>query len=194
MNKISIPKGNNKLGSIPAYSLPPDKTCKGNPCHKKGCYYNKFVKLRPTVKKSVYNNWELLKKHHGTEQTIFDICRSIEKNKPNYFRWFVGGDIPSQLFLDGMYYVALTNPETKFLCYTKKYNKYDFSNTPKNLQIVYSAWVNIPLPPDDKPIAFYQDGTEKRVYNAITCKGKCDLCFKCWHLSRLKKNVVFNRH
>ena len=93
-----------------------------------------------------------------------------------------------------MVWLAISFPKTKFLCFTKKYDEIDFYDIPDNLQIVFSVWPNEPLPPTNKPFAFMQDGTENRIFNAIKCKNKCDKCNKCFNLTKIKKNVVFNKH
>ena len=64
--KVSISKGNSKMGSIPSVSLPPCTTCNPNaPCFKK-CYAVKIQRLYKTVKTAYENNLdtelELLKK------------------------------------------------------------------------------------------------------------------------------------
>ena len=50
------------------------------------------------------------------------------------------------------------------------------------------------LPKTTLPLAYMQDGTEKRVTNALECPGNCETCGMCWNLKSLNKNVVFKKH
>ena len=67
-------------------------------------------------------------------------------------------------------------------------------NLPNNLTIVISVWPGLRIPNSKLPKAFMQDGTENRINNAIECPGNCENCGMCWNLSKLGKNVVFNKH
>ena len=59
--KVSISKGNSKMGDIPSVSLPPCTTCNPEaPCFKK-CYAVKIQRLYKTVKTAYENNLEILK-------------------------------------------------------------------------------------------------------------------------------------
>lgn len=190
-----VSPNNSKLGNIPSYSLHPDKTCTNNECYKSGCYFLKLTKIYPSLVKTLDHNHTILNRH-GIAYTMYSISDYLHVSNAKYFRWFVGGDIPSQAFYNGMVELAKMHPEVKFLCFTKQYNSIRFGRIPSNLSIVLSAWVNQPLPKTSQklPIAYYQNGFESRIKNELYCKGNCSKCYYCFNLKKLGKNIVFNRH
>ena len=122
------------------------------------------------------------------------IDKWVDKNKPMFFRWHVAGDIPEQMYLDCMKKLCRNHPQTKFLCFTKKFHL-DYSKKPKNLQVVFSAWPGLDMPKTKFRIAWMNDGKDGRIpKNAIHCPGNCENCGMCWNLSELKKDVVFDKH
>jgi hypothetical protein len=127
---------------------------------------------------------------------FLDISQQIfhAKKSPKFFRWHVSGDIISQEYLEGMKSIAAAFPGIKFLAFTKIYSL-KFGKLPENLSIVLSAWPGLPMyNPYNLPVAYMQDGSEKRVKNALECPGGCDTCGMCWNLKKINKNVVFNKH
>ena len=186
---------NSKLGDIPSYSLSPHKTCKGNECYNKGCYFLKLTKIYNSLLPTLDHNHYILNRY-PIEHTIDYIYNYIVYTQASYFRWFVGGDIPSQDFYNAMVKLAKRLPSVKFLCFTKQYNKIKFGRIPSNLSIILSAWVGVPLPKtsQDLPIAYYQNGYEGRVENELHCRGNCSKCYYCFNLKALGKNIVFHRH
>jgi hypothetical protein len=194
-----ISKGNNKLGrNLPNVSLTPIKGCvKGVPCAKR-CYANKAYRQYPNVKTAWDSNLELaLNDHEGYFKGISDY---LIKNKPEYFRWHVAGDILDYRYLNSMMILALEHPHTQFLCYTKNYaivNEYlsDMScvneDPPENLVIYLSVWPNVEVPnPHNLRLAYYQDGTETRA-NGFACPGSCVDCKECW---MGLQDVIFIKH
>jgi hypothetical protein len=190
---VTISEGNRKVGSVPSISLPPIVTC--NPRAKcfKDCYVLKSFRIWPDVRKAYQKN---LQTYNTDPKTYFDaIDNWIKIRKPTLFRYHVSGDIPNRAYLTGMIKVALNNPDVKFLAFTKRYNLNKlFKNIPENLSIVISAWPGMRLPSTTLPIAFMDDGSEKRINNAIDCFGNCETCGMCWSLKKINKNVVFKKH
>ena len=196
-NTVKISKtGNSKLGGhIGTVSLTPIKSC-GNCEHcKSDCYALNFMKRnKDTVPRYAINL------DHARRDVVdyFDcIIGQIERmRKPlTFFRWHIAGDIISQEYVDGMYRTARRFPDIKFLCFTKMFG-FDYSRKPKNLSIVFSAWpkMNITRKRGIR-IAWMDDGTDARIpKNALECFGNCEACGLCWHLSELKKDVVFHKH
>ena len=201
---VTISEGNSKLGEISNISLPPIETCIENPPCAKDCYPKVYMKRWPKIKEIYEKN---LRTYKNDPELYFKCIRTyIEKEKPKYFRWHVAGDIPDLYYLNQMHILAITNIDTKFMVFTKKY-KYvenDISqwvsralNSP--LRIILSAWPGLELPvlTDERgrnqryPIAFLED--DERRHNYLKCEGKCDACGKCWELKDLRKNVCLKR-
>lgn len=201
--KISISQGNDKLGSIPSISLPPITTCVANaPCGKT-CYALRMCKRRKRVAAAWQRNWRILNNDMCDYWNQLDMYFAIER--PRFFRFHVGGDIPNELYLAMMYLTASRNPRTKFLTFTKRYDMINLWRTapPKNLNIVLSAWNGMEIPPKmlrSFPIAWYRDpkAPDPRIpSDAVECGGNCHECGKrCWFLGRhgRRKDVVFNKH
>lgn len=189
---IHISNGNKKLGSVANISLPPIATCRpGVPCSKE-CYALKSYRMYKNVRTAWNDNLKAYKK--DSIVYFHQINDYISKKQPRFFRWHVAGDIQDQAYLNNMSLIAKSNPYTSFLAFTKMYNL-AFNGIPDNLQVIISAWPGLSLPRDNElPIAFMQDGSETRVYNAIECPGSCETCGMCFQLSKLNKNVVFYKH
>jgi len=153
--------------------------------------------MYPSVRKAWDKNYSLAK----TDLTAYmsDICEYCETKKPRFFRWHVAGDILNQDYLNHMIMIASACPYTKFLAFTKMHNlDYRQADKMDNLTIVFSMFPSMDMPENKFgfPVAWCQDGTEKRMNSFITleCPGHCDTCGMCWHLPRLGKDVVFNIH
>lgn len=192
--KAIISRGNKKIGKTWNVSLPPLLSCRGDvPC-RKDCYALKAYKAYPTARAAWDNNLNTyLSDPDGYFQDITDQIDQA-KNKPRFFRWHVSGDIPCQHYFDGIKALAAQFPQIRFLAFTKRYN-FNYSKLPKNLSIVLSAWPGLPMQNRYRlPVAYMQDGTEKRVKNALECPGGCDKCGMCWQLKEVNKNVVFHKH
>jgi hypothetical protein len=188
--KVHISRGNDKLGAIPNISLSPGRSCGDVPC-KKDCYAMKFYGMYPTVKRAWSENYRIATSNRPRFfGTLDDFLR---KYTPKFFRFHVAGDFIDQNYLEWCEITASRHPETRFLAFTKKYGL-DYSKRPANMEIVFSAWPGLALPRKKMPVAFMQDGTETRVKNALDCPGNCESCGMCFNLSKLGKNVVFNKH
>lgn len=201
--KISIT--NSKLGDkIPSLNLPPIKTCRADAPCKKGCYALKGNWIFLNVKNSLQNNLDDFL--NDKEKFFNDIINYLKNGLTTYkyFRWFSSGDIVNDDFLKGMVNVAKQCKNTKFLCFTKKFeivNNYlnNGGVIPNNLKIVFSAWnkdfkvdnpYNLPM-----TYVFFKkaENNAKIPSLAIPCKGKCDECLACWGLKN-GQSVFFNQH
>lgn len=213
---VTISEGNMKLGKIPSVSLPPVKTCRKDVgCHKV-CYAMKSFRLYPSVRDAYEKN---LNTATNNPEKYFELIQSyIDIKKPSYFRFHVAGDIPNAEYFEHMVALAKRNPNVKFLCYTKKYDiplgkHLNFfakiknmikCRIPKNFSVVLSSWPNTKLPKLNRipignskmrfPIAFFDDGTDSRITNTLTCPGSCENCKICYDLKGLGKNVKFIKH
>ncbi len=189
---------NSKLGKVPNVSLAPIETCDKNlPCYK-SCYAMKSYRLYPSTKNAWNNNTELAR----TDLDTFfgDIHKYIDKKKKPvpFFRWHVGGDILNEEYFLGMVQLAIDNPQTIFLAFTKKYHIVnEYSGTiPANFTIVFSAWPGLDMDnPDNYPIAWMQDGTETRVPDkTLECPGNCETCGMCFQIDKIGMDVCFHKH
>ena len=197
--KLTISKGNMKLGNIPNLSLPPIKTCaNGIQCAKK-CYAMKAYRQYLNVRKAWDGNLALWYAFPWDFQTQLHIF--LEKKRPRYFRYHVGGDIPSRDYGIMIWNTAGAFPKTQFLVYTKRPSQIDWDRPfPKNLHVLVSrwpgdqlthcvssklhaqAWVLDPNNPDSR--------IPKR---AFECPGSCQTCKFCYH-AKPGQNVVFKIH
>lgn len=202
---LHISWNNSKLGPIPSVNLPPIKTCNPDaPCTKGGCYACKGRFNFNNVKSSMAKNldcWE--------NDMANDYFGEIEKvcTTSKFFRYHSAGDIPDEAYFIRMIRLAREIPDTRFLCFTKKYGMVDdyisiVGQLPRNLIIVYSAWGNfLPANPHNLPVSYVRlksgEGAEHIPENARKCSGYCASCIQlgqhCWNLKH-GDSVVFNEH
>lgn len=187
-SKISISKGNAKMGAIPSVSLPPVITCaKGCKCAK-DCYAVKLCRIYPTVKKAYERNYKILMDNaNAFFQQINDFCKTIR-----YFRWHVSGDIVSGAYFINMVSIAENNPHCKYLAFTKQFdivNEYinSYGELPSNLKIIFSAWEGMEMNnPHDLPTAHVFKRDEEIPEHFKVCGGNCSDCIcrgiGCWEL------------
>ena len=100
--KVSISKGNSKMGYIPSVSLPPIVTCAKNCTCAKKCYAAKLCRIYGTVRKAYARNLEILK--NDMDNYFLQVKAAAMVNK--YFRFHVSGDIPDMNYLDRMVKLA----------------------------------------------------------------------------------------
>lgn len=204
---VSVSTSNSKLGKfIPNVNTQAIVTCRPDAPCKKNCYACRGV-MRIHQTKTYAVNTEYYK---ANPQSYFDYISGwlgsglvIYK----YFRWHSSGDIIDEKYFALMCELAEKHKETKFLCFTKKFeivNKYLDSGKiiPKNLNIVFSDWglwhcynpYNLPT----TNIIFKKSndrfGENKYLpKNAFKCNSDCEKCQKCWHLGK-GETVVFDQH
>lgn len=202
---VKISLTNSKLGAaIPSVNLPAGVTCRADAPCQKGCYAKRGNWNYKNVKTSLENNFNVFK--NDPKAYFDDIISQLNNDDITYkfFRWHSSGDIVNLEYLKGIIRVAESCPQTKFLCFTKKFNLVNMylefnPNIPSNLKIVFSAWdntfkVNNPF---NLPVTYvnFKDKTRNADIPefAIPCVGKCYQCKACWTLER-GQSVVFNQH
>jgi len=181
------------MGSIPNISLSPEITCGAEmPCFNDGCYARAIVNRNRIPALQWAENAVLARED---PDLFFEYVRSyLQMLKSTHFRWHVGGDIPSQKYLNGIRTIAREFPKIRFLCFTKKHSL-DFRRLPTNLSIVLSMWPGWGNPRKKMPRAWVQDGTETRIPDtAMHCSGNCQDCKICWYLKTLDHDVWFYKH
>lgn len=146
LKRVSISNRNSKMGNVASVSLLPFLTCPGTckgTCGAK-CYAAKLANLRPSVLKAYARNTALEIKH--PEIYWRQVNRAAKAVR--FFRFHVSGDIPSPAYLGKMIEVAILDPKTEFLAFTKRF---DFVNgwirengsLPENIHILFSGWTNL---------------------------------------------------
>ena len=202
--EVKISTTNTKLGhQIPSINLPAILTCRHDaPCAKHNCYATRGNWLYPNVKASLQNNLALFV--HNSNEYFNSIIRQLNGlTLYRYVRWHSSGDIVNKDYLMGMIKVAKKCKNTKFLCFTKKFeivNEYlEEGKLPKNLKIIFSAWdkeFKVPNP-HNLSVAYVEfrkpEKTPEIPEGAIECVGNCEACVGCWGLKD-GANVIFHEH
>jgi hypothetical protein len=206
-----VSDGNQKIGKTPNVSLLPILTCaKDVPCAEK-CYCMKALRMYPEVLKKWYAN--TVKWDRSPHEFRNDIVKCLNK-EPEYFRWFVAGDIPDDRFRSTMIRLAQNYPKTKFLAFTKQYWLFgnfihgngfvwyprSFLGIPDNLTIIMSRWDNwyehmFPGSPEypTSSVIFKGRATPPENATQFICPGECEGCRKCWGL-KAGQTVMFKEH
>lgn len=202
--KITISKGNKKLGNIPNISLPPIWSCVKNvPCAK-SCYAMKSYRMYPNVKTAWNNNLAVAKTNR--ESYFSQIKDYLTKHNPHFFRFHTSGDILDYNYFAHMLRIAYVFPDTQFLVFTKNYKVVnEFLNDikksdpcmnvpwyPANFKLYFSAWPDWIIDnPHNIPIAYMQDGTVQISESTYECPGSC---LNCKHCFTNGNAVVFHKH
>ena len=198
--RISISRGNTKMGAVPSVSLPSVVTCRECACSGK-CYARKLERLRPSVAKAYNNNLAVLKTDPDTYWREVEATIMLSR----FFRFHVSGDIPDTAYFYRMVEVTKRQPHCEVLCFTKKYEIVnDFLSSgralPPNLHIILSAWVDLEMVnPFSLPEAHvrFKNGTTTAREDALRCGGNCTECAitegGCWTLQS-GQQVVFDEH
>lgn len=197
--KITISKGNRKMGEIKSVSLPPIVTCAENCTCAKKCYAAKMCRLYKNVKESYNRNLDIYRNNPTSywKQVNDALCTS------RFFRMHVSGDIPTYEYLVQMIETVRNNPHCDVLVFTKRYYFVNMAiengmEIPSNLHILFSEWDGMTMyNPHNLPVAHVIfKGTEPQP-NWNICSGNCLECAKanvnCWALKN-GEHVAFHEH
>lgn len=197
--RVSISTSNRKTGTA-SVSLPPGEACvPGIACFtKEGCYawkmYFNTNGLYTNVKSAWDRNMRVWKADAANYfSQVFDW---LNKNRPEYFRWHVGGDFPSLQYLESVREVAKLTPYTRHTAYTKRYDWLPVSPDEfgPNMNVMPSGWPGIPMPERiiEKYGIFWLDNPKEpdvRIpEDTIDCPGSCPGCRWCWNTYMDVKN------
>lgn len=201
------PRGNSKLGGIPAWNILPGCTCSATACGhclREGCYALKNVLChgysmeKNACLKAWTENTVLIKRHVPLFAAAMDAW--LTKHRPESFRIHSSGDFDSIEYAAAWFIIIKNHPETRFLAFTKQWDvvrSVPFYTLP-NIEIVLSGWTGISIPEDLRAhyrVAWCNDGTESRIpADAIHCPGSCEHCRACWNLSAMGKDSYFDKH
>ena len=119
--RVTISRGNRKLGAIMNVALQPVHCCPtGIPCAEGGCYALKSLRLYPATRKAWAKNARIAKTN--PKSYFSQIANSIADHRPRHFRWHVAGDILNADYLRQMCSIAAHHPRTQFLAFTKAFD------------------------------------------------------------------------
>lgn len=190
IKKITISKGNLKMGSIPSVSLPACTTCNPSaPCFAK-CYAVRLAKRRKNVRDSYQKNLDILNEDAGAYWAQVKAGAMVNR----FFRYHVSGDIPNFEYFVNMVKLAEELPHTEFLAFTKQYEivndflYYGFK-IPQNLKIIFSNWGAWKCDnPHNLPVCEVIFKGEEPAPNWEICGGNCTECalngVGCWNVSK----------
>ena len=205
--RVKIVGGNHKIGSIPAFNLPPIVTCGGNcAACMHSCYALKdYLNYRVgAVSTNHCRNMAAIQA--DPFQAMMDIDTWLTKHRPAFFRIHSSGDF--NLNIDGdmlayarMWYgIARNHPETCFLAFTKCYDVAEavpFDELP-NFELVLSEWTDALEAPAELKKRYKTSRAVNELSDArddeMICPGSCESCGMCWNLSKTGHNVAFEIH
>jgi hypothetical protein len=198
-NRISISKGNRKMGEIKSVSLPPIVTCAEHCTCAKKCYAAKLCRIYKNVKESYNRNLEIFR--NNPAEYWEQVNKALSTSE--FFRFHVSGDIPTYEYLVQMVEAVRNNPSCNVLVFTKRYgfiNKALDSGMefPKNLHILFSEWDGMTMNnPYNMPVAHVIFRGNKPEANWNICTGNCLECAtigrNCWSL-KSGEHVAFHEH
>ena len=201
INRVSISKGNTKMGEIASVSTLPFMTCPSRCAETCGaaCYAAKLANLRSNVLKSWARNTAMAL--YNPSEYWKQIDRAIKSVR--FFRFHVSGDIMNATYFAHMVEIARNNPHTEILAFTKQYeivNNWVSENCeiPENLHILFSGWTNLkPINPYNFPETNIVEHGEKPHDNWKMCGGNCFECAMnncgCWN-AKHGETIAFNKH
>jgi hypothetical protein len=197
--KISISKGNIKMGEIQSVSLPPIVTCAEHCTCAKKCYAARMCRRWKNTREAYNRNLEIFR--NDSAEYWKQIDDVLYANR--FFRFHVAGDIPTYDYLLDMIETVRNNPHCETLVFTKRYymvNKALESGVklPNNLHLVFSEWEGMDMPnPYNLPVAHVIFKGEEPESNWKICTGNCLECAKgranCWTLKN-GEHVAFHEH
>lgn len=179
--KVSISKGNSKIGKVMNVSLPAIFTC-GHCKECKGyCYDIRDCRYSNVVNARARNYVAMIR---DIDNYFSQIWAAMSRRRINkYFRFHVGGDIPSMMYFEYMVETARKFPDWIIWSYTKEYaivNEWIRRNgsLPSNLTIMFSEWRGLPM---DNPYNMPEfrvifKGENVPADCTWICPGCCDIC------------------
>jgi hypothetical protein len=200
--KISVSRGNRKMGRVPSVSLLPVVTCAPRvPCSVVAdgrklphCYAARIVALRPCVRDAYARNTRILRR--SQLEFFRQLDAYIRRTRPEFFRFHVSGDFINRAHMRAAFGTAAAFPSVRFMAFSKRLSWFPVASTvPRNFSLIASLWPGWGKRPRGYRVAYMDDGNETRITrNAIACLGNCESCAMCFHLPALRRDVVFKKH
>jgi hypothetical protein len=199
--RVKFSGGNTKMGAVASVSTLPFITCPSRcagTCGK-ACYAAKLANLRPAVLNAyAWNTALYMLDSKAYFDQIDDYCKGVR-----YFRFHVSGDIVNKAYFAEMVKIALDNPKTEILAFTKRYevvNAWISENgkLPENLHILFSGWNNLKtINPHGLPETTVYEKEEEFNESWKTCGGNCFNCacrgLGCWQ-AKTGDIIAFKKH
>ena len=194
--KVSISKGNIKIGRVMNVSTAAIVTCGNCSECKHYCYDIKAaMRFKNVLNSRARNTALLIKDRDSFFAQIDEACSRRKTNK--YFRWHVSGEIQDIDYFERMVLIARNHPDFIFWTYTKRYDIVNYfiacgGIIPDNFKIMFSEWRGMPM---DNPYMMPEfrvlmDG-EKAPEDAFICPGNCDVC-KAMNRGCIAGETVYN--
>ena len=195
--KISICKGNAKMGAIPSISLPAGITCNpGAPCYKQ-CYARRMEYRYKETRNAYAHNLDILTDDPAAYWLQVRAAAAVAR----FFRFHVSGDIPNAGYFAEMVKTAEMLPKTNFLAFTKQFtivNEFLSAGgiIPENLKIIFSNWGAWKCEnPHNMPVCeiVFKDSTPAESWKI--CGGNCTACacggIGCWELKNGETIAIY---
>ena len=211
MGNIYVSPGNRKLGGIPSISLDPRRTCVSDITCRQKCYAMRMMRFRNNIKVSWERNTQVW--NNEPDGYFRQLRQWIDKHNPPYFRFHVGGDIPNIRYFLFMADLADQTPNTKYLCFTKRYTGMgQYIETMRegldNVRLLLSAWpFQIPeheflfnvcahesrKMPNKIAVSWIDDDprVDTMAYKPTLCKNNCSICHACWESDG---DIILHKH
>ena len=198
---ISVSNSNSKMGAVASVSLLPFLTCPARCADSCGsiCYAAKLANLRPAVLKAYAKNTALAM----LRPDLYWPQVNAAVMAVRYFRFHVSGDILNADYFGHMVQIAINNPHTEILVFTKRFETVNAwmdenGEIPENLHILFSGWENMdPINPHKLPETNVFGSEEEIRDNWKICGGNCFDCacrgVGCWQAGR-GDIVAFKKH
>ena len=182
---VHISQGNAKIGKVHNFSIMPVITCNNCANCAAYCYDVKACLCYGNVMRARAENTALL---YRCESLMFDqIDRYISSKKTNkFFRWHVGGELPSVNYFAYIVNIAEKHPDWTFWLYTKMYSivnlwclYYGRNTLPDNLSVMFSEWNGVSM--DNRynfPTFTCVQADMEEPKDVWKCPGNCDICKK----------------
>lgn len=178
---LAFSYGNSKIGHVLNVSLPAIHTCAHCAQCKHYCYDVRDCRYTNALNARA-RNYVVMRK--DIVRYFSEIWAKMSRRRKNfYFRFHVGGEIPSYTYFDYMVQTAEKFPRWVIWAYTKEYaivNEWIAINgeLPSNFHVMFSEWRGLPM---DNP---YNMPEFRVIFKGETipedctwiCPGNCDIC------------------
>lgn len=201
---LHISTGNKKVKNTLIFSVTSGlncRTCKGKT--EGTCYDLNSCNLYPNTKIAHDRNTYLSTKDNFVKNFITCLDYLSMSVTYKYARLHEGGDFYSQQYVDKIFEVVESQPNTQFLAYTKSFDL-DFNNKPENLTLYNSVWGNekeyTEQADKELPKTFVIKNEEEipqvveqyNLNNYFVCPATdCSKCRVCW---KGEKDIIFIEH
>lgn len=196
---ITISGGNIKLGAIPNFSLPPQKTCVGQSPACIDCYAKKAYRAHPSVRKAYEKNYTM-SQNIGF---VYRMNQYLQKYNPKLFRIHVSGDFYSARYIGQWINIIQSNPNTVFFGFTRSWRRADLLPVLDILRQLPNVklWASWDAYTGRPPIAWAiaHMGNPPEGFKALQCAAyshnkRCIECGWCFDPNNSLRSIYFPIH